>query len=334
MAPLLEVRNLKTHFYTMEGVVKAVDGVTFDVLPARTLGIVGESGCGKSVAVRSILQIVESPGRIVDGAITYRKSNGGQVEEIDLTALAPYGPQMRAIRGGEISMIFQEPMTAFSPQYTIGNQIVEAIRVHSQTPDSAASELAMHWLDEVGIPNPARRMEEYPHQLSGGQRQRAMIAMALVTNPKILIADEPTTALDVTTQAQITMLLQRLQADHGMAILYITHDLGVIAEMAHEVVVMYLGSVVEKAPIVELFHSPKHPYTQALMTSRPSIYAKPRERLPSITGSIPHPLRRPTGCPFHPRCPRFMPGLCEINTPKTICAGPQHEVDCFLYGGA
>jgi oligopeptide/dipeptide ABC transporter ATP-binding protein len=230
-------------------------------------------------------------------------------------------------------------MTSFSPVHTVGNQIVEAIRLHSNVEGRAANEIAAEWLRHVGIPNPVQRMGEYPYRLSGGQCQRAMIAMALATNPKMLIADEPTTALDVTTQAQILNLLQSLQHEHSMAMIFITHALGVIAEMADEVAVMYLGRVVEKAPVKELFTNPKHPYTQALMTSIPSIEALPRERLPSVKGSIPHPQNKPSGCPFHPRCPAFMPGVCDQKEPRLTAVGASgvganHQASCFLYPGA
>lgn len=332
--PLLSVRDLQTHFFTREGVVLAVDGATFDVQPGKTLGIVGESGCGKSVAAKSILQIVDRPGRMVGGEILYTyPTESGQMRTIDLLTLGNYSAEMRSIRGGEISMIFQEPMSAFSPVHTVGNQLIEAIRLHSDMTESAAEQTAIDWLRHVGIPNPKERMETFPYRMSGGQCQRAMIAMALSTKPRMLIADEPTTALDVTTQAQILNLLQDLQAEQGMAMIFITHDLGVIAEVADEVAVMYLGRIVEKAPVKELFNNPKHPYTQALLTSIPSIDAQPRERLPSISGSIPHPQNRPAGCPFHPRCPAFMPGVCDQKEPQLAGVGVNHTASCFLYPG-
>lgn len=331
---LLRVRDLQTHFFTREGVVLAVDGATFDVKPGKTLGIVGESGCGKSVAAKSILQIVDRPGRVVGGEILYTYPTGsGQDRTVDLLTLANYSAEMRSIRGGEISMIFQEPMSAFSPVHTVGNQLTEAIRLHSDVTDAGAKDIAIDWLQRVGIPNPTARMETFPYRMSGGQCQRAMIAMALSTKPRMLIADEPTTALDVTTQAQILNLLQELQAEQGMAMIFITHDLGVIGELADEVAVMYLGRIVEKAPVKELFNNPKHPYTQALLTSIPSIDTKPRERLPSISGSIPHPQNRPTGCPFHPRCPQYMPGVCDQKEPQLASVGTNHTASCFLYPG-
>ncbi|NJN80983.1 MAG: ABC transporter ATP-binding protein, partial [Caldilineaceae bacterium] len=284
---------------------------------------------------KSLLQIVDKPGRVVGGEAIYRYVDRvGHHHEIDLLALSPRSGQMRSIRGGEISMIFQEPMTSFSPVHSIGNQIIEAMKLHTDLDDKAAQEMAVEWLQHVGIPNPEQRLNDNPYQLSGGQCQRAMIAMALSTNPRILIADEPTTALDVTTQAQILNLLQRLQSENGMAMIFITHDLGVIAEVADEVAVMYLGRVVEQAPVEELFANPKHPYTKALLASIPSIEAQPRERLPSVKGSIPHPNNRPVGCPFHPRCEAFMPGVCDKNEPQLIRIGENHATSCFLYPGS
>ena len=327
--PLLAVRDLKTYFFTDEGTVKAVDGASFDVYPGRTLGIVGESGCGKSITAKSILQIVDRPGRIVEGQVTYSPdATSGE----DLLKMEPNGLEIRSIRGGAISMIFQEPMTSFSPVHTFGNQIIEAIRLHTSLDDKEAHELAVDWLNRVGIPSPEQRMSEYPHQFSGGQRQRAMIAMALCTDPRVLIADEPTTALDVTTQAQILDLLQHLQELNDMAIIFITHDLGVIAEIADVVAVMYLGRIVEVGPVNDIFGSPKHPYTKALLSSIPTIYAKSRERLPSISGAIPHPQNRPVGCPFHPRCPSFMSGTCDMGEPVLVSVGADQQASCFLYG--
>ena len=326
--PLLKINGLKTHFFTDEGVVRAVDGVGFEVYAGRTLGIVGESGCGKSVTAKSILQIVERPGRVVDGEIIYNPdANSGK----DLLKLEANGREMRTVRGGDISMIFQEPISSFSPVHTFGNQIIEAIELHTDLKKNDAYALAVDWLTRVGIPNPAQRLSEYPHQFSGGQRQRAMIAMALSTNPRVLIADEPTTALDVTTQAQILDLLLELRDENEMAIIFITHDLGVIAEIADDVAVMYLGQVVETGPVEEIFESPKHPYTKALLSSIPTMSAKPRERLPSITGAIPHPQNRPSGCPFHPRCPSFIPDVCDRREPSTTILDSARNVRCFLY---
>ncbi|MBI2941287.1 MAG: ABC transporter ATP-binding protein [Chloroflexi bacterium] len=334
-APLLSVRNLKTHFFTDEGLVKAVDGISFDVRPGETLGIVGESGCGKSVAARSILGIVERPGRIVEGEILLRREpQNGRAAEIDLTRLDPDGREMRYIRGGEIALVFQEPMTSFSPVHTIGNQMVEAIRLHRKVSPRAARERAIEMLRKVGISRAEHRVDEYSYQLSGGLRQRAMIATALSCDPRLLIADEPTTALDVTTQAQILDLIRSLQAQNGMAVMLITHNLGVVAEMADRVVVMYLGRVAERGTVDDIFHNPRHPYTQALLRSIPSVESTPRVKLPTITGSIPHPYNRPRGCPFHPRCPSFIPSRCDQTEPALGPVGPNQEASCLLYEGA
>ncbi len=331
-APLLSVRNLKTHFFTDEGLVKAVDGASFDILPGETLGIVGESGCGKSVTARSILGIVERPGRIVGGEILWwRESPNGRAGEIDLARLNPDGREMRDIRGGEIAMVFQEPMSSFSPVHTIGSQMVEAIRLHRKVSRHAARERAIEMLRRVGISRAEHRIDEYSYQLSGGLRQRAMIATALACDPRLLIADEPTTALDVTTQAQILDLIRSLQAQNGMAVMLITHNLGVVAEMADRVVVMYLGRVAERGSVDDIFHEPKHPYIQALLRSIPGLEPTPRVKLPTISGSVPHPYNRPRGCPFHPRCPSFMPGRCDQLEPEPVQVGPDHEASCLLY---
>jgi peptide/nickel transport system ATP-binding protein len=330
--PILSVRDLKTYFFPDEGTVRAVDGASFDLYPRKTLGIVGESGCGKSVTAKSILRIVERPGRIVGGSILLRRKSGnGQPTDLDLTQLDPEGPEMRQIRGGDIGLVFQEPMTSFSPVHTIGNQMIETIRLHHAMTEHQARERAVEMLHLVGIPDPERRIDEFAFQLSGGLRQRAMIAMALSCGPRILIADEPTTALDVTTQAQILDLLRHLQEREGMTIILITHNLGVVAEMCDEVVVMYLGRVVEQGPVDAIFHAPKHPYTQALLRSIPSIHATVRTELPTIAGSIPHPYNRPAGCPFYPRCPDFIPGTCDRNEPSLRSLGDGQDVSCFLY---
>jgi len=326
--PLLSVRNLKTYFFQDEGTVKAVDSATFDVYPGKTLGIVGESGCGKSVTAQSILRIVDQPGRIVEGTITLTRADGSQVE---LTDLHPDSEEIRAIRGAEIGLVFQEPMTSFSPVHTVGNQIVEAIRLHCAVGEKEARQRGIEAFRSVGIPNPERRIDEYAFELSGGLRQRAMIAVALSCDPRLLIADEPTTALDVTTQAQILDLLRELQKERGMAIMLITHNLGVIAEMADDVVVMYLGRVVEEGSVDDIFHNPKHPYTKALLHSIPSIESTPRIKLPTITGSIPHPYNRPSGCPFYPRCEAYMPGTCDAKEPALVAVNERQKVSCFLY---
>ena len=331
--PLLSVRNLKTYFAQDEGTVRAVDGVSFDVAPGATLGIVGESGCGKSVTARSILRIVDRPGRIVDGEILFRRRpiNGGPAPLLDLAKLDANGPEIRAIRGAEIALIFQEPMSSFSPVHTIGNQIIEAILLHQPVSRRVAREKSIEILRRVGVSSPEERVDQLSNQLSGGLRQRAMIAMALSCRPTLLIADEPTTALDVTTQTQILELMRQLQKEDGMAIMLITHDLGVIAEMATDVAVMYLGRVVEQAPVDAIFHAPRHPYTRALLRSIPRMRARSAERLTPIAGAVPHPYDRPSGCPFHARCADFIPGTCDARAPALKPVGDHHAVSCFLY---
>ncbi len=327
--PVLSVRNLETHFVQDEGLVRAVDGASFDLLPGKTLGIVGESGCGKSVTTRSILQILERPGRLAGGEIWLNRPNAAAV---DIAKLDPKGLEMRAIRGKEIALIFQEPMTSLSAHYTVGNQIGEAILVHdAKSNKKAARERTLDLLRLVGIPRPERRIDEYPFQLSGGLRQRVMIAMALACDPRILIADEPTTALDVTTQAQVLDLLRRLQRERGLSLILITHDMGVIAEMADEVAVMYLGRIVERGPVHQIFHAPRHPYTRALLRSIPSVLAEPRSKLETIEGSIPHPYNRPQGCPFHPRCADVIKGRCDVTAPPLTAVDAATSVSCFLY---
>jgi peptide/nickel transport system ATP-binding protein len=332
--PLLSVRNLHTYFAQDEGTVKAVDGVSLEMNERATLGIVGESGCGKSITARSILRIVDRPGRIVEGEIWFRRpgANGEPGSRaVDLAKLAPDSEEMRSIRGAEIALIFQEPMSSFSPVHTIGNQIIEAIRLHQDVDRRGARDRAIDMLRRVGVSSPEQRVDQLSHQLSGGLRQRAMIAMALSCSPTLLIADEPTTALDVTTQTQILELMRQLQQEDGMAIMLITHDLGVIAEMATDVAVMYLGRVVEQAPVDAVFHAPKHPYTRALLRSIPRMRARSRERLTPIAGAVPHPYDRPVGCPFHPRCPDFIPGTCDRQVPAPRTVGERHSVSCFLY---
>jgi peptide/nickel transport system ATP-binding protein len=325
--PLLEVKNLKTYFFPDEGVVRAVDGASFNIYPGQTLGVVGESGCGKSVTARSILNLVEPPGRIVSGDIVLRDSFG----TIDITRLKPDSHTMRSLRGATIAYVFQEPMSSFSPVHTIGSQICEAILSHQKVSRAEARKRGVDLLRRVGIPRADQRMDEYAFQLSGGLRQRAMIATALACDPKLLIADEPTTALDVTTQAQILELLRDLQHQTGMAIMLITHNLGVVAEMADDVVVMYLGRVVEEGPVDDIFHNARHPYTQALLRSIPTLEDEPRTRLPTISGSIPHPYDRPAGCLYHPRCARFMAGTCDAFEPTLLSVGGKQAVSCFLY---
>jgi oligopeptide/dipeptide ABC transporter ATP-binding protein len=326
----LQVRGLCTHFFTDEGVVRAVNGVDFAIPKGRTVCLVGESGCGKSVTARSILQIVDAPGRIVAGEILMKRDGG----TVDLAGLDPRGDEIRAIRGREIAMIFQEPMSSLSALHTIGDQITEAIQLHTPMSDDDAGSRAVELLRHVGIPKAETRLDTYPFQLSGGMRQRAMIAMALSCNPSLLIADEPTTALDVTTQANILDLIQGLQQEYGMAVLFITHDLGVVAEIADEVVVMYLGEVAESGPVDAIFHDPKHPYTQALLQSIPRLATERIPRLASIRGMVPHPFRRPAGCPFHPRCDQAIAGVCNTEAPSVSAVGEAHEVRCHLYSAA
>ena len=330
---LLSVEDVKIYFPTDEGLVRAVDGVSFNVNQGKTLGIVGESGCGKSTIGRAILGITDRPGYVAEGSIRWRREDGRDGPRvIDITSQSANSSTMRAIRGADIALIFQEPMTSFSPVHTVGSQIVEMIRLHQDVAKKAAYARAVELLQNVGIPNAEQRVKDYSFQLSGGLRQRAMIAMALACNPKLLIADEPTTALDVTTQAQILDLMRGLQEQYGMAIILITHNLGVIAEMAEDVVVMYLGKAVESGPIDDVFHSPQHPYTQGLLRSIPSIHAADIKRLPSIPGTIPHPFNRPSGCAFRPRCPSYMEGICNVYTPEfQRLEGTQQNVSCFLH---
>jgi len=332
--PILSVRQLRTYFFQDEGTVQAVEDASFDVYKSRTLGIVGESGCGKTVTAKSILQIVEAPGRIVQGEILLRSAqdNGNSVSR-NLAALAPNGKEMRAIRGAKISLVFQEPMTSLSLVHTVENQIAEVIRLHQNLDKGEIRQRVIELLDSVGIPHPERTVDMYPFELSGGLRQRVVIAMALSCQPDILIADEPTTALDVTTQAQILDLLRELQEKQGMAIILITHNMGVIAEMCDDVAVMYLGYVVERGPVDDIFHSPKHPYTKALLRSIPSVLSTPRTYLPTISGAIPHPYARPSGCPFHPRCSEYIPDTCNQAQAEPVFVENQ-EVRCFLYHGA
>jgi len=330
MAPVLEVKDLQVHFFLEEGTVRAVDGVSFSLEPGKTLGIVGESGSGKSVIGQSILRIVPHPGRIVNGEILLRTDNGnGQEQVLDLVSLNPRSRMARGVRGSEVAMIFQEPMNSFSPLHTIGNQIMEALRLHSDVSKSEARNRAIEMLAKVGIPQPEHRIGAYPHQLSGGMRQRAMIAMALVCNPRILVADEPTTALDVTIQAQILALLNRLQEEFGMAILFISHNLGVIAEISHEVLVVYFGRVMEQAPVDVIFREPVHPYTKALLKSVPGIDTPVRSYLATIEGTLPDPGEYIVGCPFFARCDECDGGtVCRDDPYELTLVGPRHYVAC------
>ncbi len=318
--PLLSVRNLKTYFYTDEGVVRAVDGLSYDLQRGGTLGIVGESGSGKTVHALSVMRLIPTPpGKIVDGQILFEKR--------DLLKLSD--EEMRKIRGNRIAMIFQEPMTSLNPVLTIGEQIAEAVILHQRLDKKAAWERAIEMLGRVKIPLARERVKDYPHQFSGGMRQRVMIAMALSCNPSILIADEPTTALDVTIQAQILDLMRGLQREFGMSILFITHNLGVVAEMCDNVVVMYAGRPVEHTDIRRIFKDPKHPYTWGLLHSIPKLYER-RERLIPIEGQPPSLIDLPPGCAFAPRCP-FVMEVCVKEDPPDFPVGPDHAAKCYLY---
>ena len=316
---LLEVRDLRTSFYTLDGVARAVDGLSFEVAEGETLGIVGESGCGKSVTALSILRLVDPPGRIESGEVRLRGRN-----LLDLT-----NRQMQQVRGGQISMIFQEPMTSLNPVFTVGDQIMEAVRLHQKKSSAEARELAIDMLRRVGIPSPEQRIDEFPHQMSGGMKQRVMIAMALVCRPALLIADEPTTALDVTIQADILDLLARLQEELGMAILLITHNLGIVAGMARRVLVMYAGKVAEYSPTEDLFENPRHPYTISLFKSIPRLDAARRDRLEAIQGQVPNPKNWPPGCRFHPRCP-YAIDVCSRELPPLEEKRPAHWAACWV----
>ena len=350
---IVSVNDLEVSFKTPLGVVHALNGVSFDVPRGKVLGIVGESGGGKSVTGRAIMQILEAAGQITSGSIEFQRGEQVQSSQlmadsetaaetkeattrsgaIDIAQLDPRGSAMRSIRGAEIAMIFQEPMTSLNPVYTIGAQIEEAILLHQTQDKRQAREQAVDMLRQVGMPNPERIAKSYPHELSGGMRQRAMIAMALSCHPSLLIADEPTTALDVTTEAQILAVMRKLKDEIGMSIMFITHSMGVVAQMCDEVIVIYLGRVVERAPVDEIFYAPKHPYTRALLRSIPRIGAAEGTKLEVIKGTIPDPYSEVSGCTFHPRCPDFMPGLCDTVIPvETVLAGPtRHGVRCHLY---
>ena len=324
--PLITIDRLQTHFFTDEGVVKPVENVSLVIPRGKTLGLVGESGCGKSVTALSIIGLISRPGRIVGGSITLHEEDGKKTILNELSQEA-----MRKIRGAKISMIFQEPMTSLNPVFTIGSQIMEAIRLHQKVGKAEARRRAIEVLDQVRIPSPDNRLGNYPHEFSGGMRQRAMIAMALSCEPSLLIADEPTTALDVTIQAQILDLLRGLQADHHMSILMITHDLGIIAETADDVAVMYASKVQEYASVKELFENPLHPYTHGLFNSRPELGRAKTDRLVTIEGTVPSPQEFPHGCKFHPRCP-FAKDKCRAEEPELREIAPGHTVRCHFAG--
>ncbi len=352
---LIEVKDLRVEFDVRSGVIKAVDGLSLDIYRGLTMGVIGESGCGKSMTARAILQMIPKPGKITHGEVLYyrRKKHNGKTDMTDvvnISRLDPDGNTIREIRGGEIGMIFQEPMSSLTPVYTAGSHIAEAVTLHRLVPfqkvgDQIAGQVlkkhqlskpearnvAIEMLRKVGIPKPEQRVDSYPHQLSGGQRQRVMVAVALSCEPDMLIADEPTTALDVSIEAQILDLMRGLQESVNMAIMFITHNLGVIAEMADEITVMYMGKQVERAKAVELFYEPKHPYTSALLKSIPKIGKKTGARLAVIEGMVPDPFNLPTGCVFHPRCPLYMPGKCDKIEPTWKQVGENHWVRCLLY---
>ena len=346
--PLLEVSNLKTVFPTDSGVVHAVNDVSFSIDRGKTVGIVGESGCGKSITGLSLLQLVPNPGRIETGEILFYRDNEGT--PLDIAQVSSSSKLMREIRGNEIAIIFQEPMTSLNPVFTVGDQIAEAIVLHNEqkrtllsrlgprTNKSGTRQLAIEMLERVGIPAPEQRVDEYPHQLSGGMRQRVMIAMALCCEPVLLIADEPTTALDVTIQAQVLALMQELQAEIGTAIMLITHNLGIIADMADEVVVMYAGRVVEKGTVDDIFYNPLHPYTRGLLNSIPTLSGHQNKTLQPIPGTVPHPLALPKGCSFQPRCAESIPDcekmpeliMSNHNDRHSISNNGNHAVRCWL----
>jgi peptide/nickel transport system ATP-binding protein len=325
--PLIEVRDLRVSLKLEEGLLTAADGVTFSIGQGETLGLVGESGCGKTMTAQSILRLAPRSA-VTTGRILLRTDGAAPV---DLVGLDRTGAAIRSVRGGVCAMIFQEPMSSFSPLHTIGNQVVEMVRLH-RTPDRReARAIAIDMLGRVGIPAPAETIDKYPHHLSGGMRQRAMIAMALAARPKLLIADEPTTALDVTVQAQVLRLMRDLKREFGMSILYISHDLGVIAQMADRVAVMYLGSIVETSDVASLFAAPRHPYTQALMRAVPKIGSRAKGRLPAIRGNVPIPIDKKRVCGFVSRCPAAMPGICDRAVPPLAEVAPGQWAACFLY---
>jgi peptide/nickel transport system ATP-binding protein/oligopeptide transport system ATP-binding protein len=326
---VLEIKNLRTHFMLENSTVRAVEGISLVLDRNRTLGLVGESGCGKSVTALSIMRLIQSPpGKIVDGQILFHRQNG-KSDVVDIADLDPRGAQMRNIRGSEIAMVFQEPMTSLNPLYTVGSQIAESVRLHQKVGKREAMSRALEMLHRVRIADPEQRLEEYPHQLSGGMRQRVMIAMALSCNPAILIADEPTTALDVTVQAQILDLMRELQSDFGSSIILITHNLGVVSQMADHVAVMYLGKIVEYADVRTIFHKPLHPYTVGLLDSVPVFGRKGEKVLVPIEGIVPTPTEAIQGCAFAPRCPRAE-SICSTKEPRLEQLELGHLAACWV----
>ena len=336
-APVLEARDLTASLPTDQGLLEAVNGVSFTLRAGRTLGLVGESGSGKSLTSKMLLRLNDKKFRETGTiALAASPTSGEEIDadEIDLMSLRTDGPVIRSIRGRRIAMIFQEPMTAFSPLYTIGNQIMEVILLHRTSDPARAREICLEMMRKVGIADAERRIDQYPHEFSGGMRQRAMIAMALSCEPDILIADEPTTALDVTIQAQVLDLMRSLQDEYGMAILFITHDLGIVAQVCDEVAVMYLGRIVEQAPVRDIFHNPQHPYTQGLLASIPRPGLKRTERLASIPGPVPQPIGLAPSCGFASRCAKRIEGVCDARIPATTDLGGDHTVRCFLHSDA
>lgn len=327
---ILEVRDLHITLDFDGEDIPVVQGVDFEISTGKVLALVGESGCGKSVTSQALLRLLPRELRITSGEINFRPDDGQA--PIDFVSLAKDGKQIREIRGNQIAMIFQEPMSSFSVLHTIGNQIGEVIRLHLKASKAEARALTIEMLDKVGIPDPARAVDQYPYELSGGMRQRGMIAKALACNPSVLIADEPTTALDVTIQAQVLALLRRLKADDRMSMIFITHDLGVVAQIADDVAIMYMGKIVEKGPVGEIFGNPQHPYTVSLLSAIPRLGdLSARRQLASIRGSVPSLFERPAGCAFHPRCDSFMEKLCDAQSPSLTRLSPIHEVRCFLH---
>lgn len=330
MADLIRIEDLAIEFKLREGTLRVVNGINLNIPAHRTLALVGESGCGKSVTARALLGILARTAKIIRGRILFTPDENSK--PVDIAQLSRTGEEIRAIRGSQISMIFQEPMASFSPVHTIGNQIGEVVLLHNKCDKKQAREQVLEMMRLATIPMPERRIDSYPHELSGGLRQRAMIAMALACRPRLVIADEPTTALDVTIQAQILKLLRELQQKLGMAILMITHDLGVVAQIADEVAVMYLGRIVEHAPVIEIFRNPRHPYTQGLIESVPKMGHGNAPRLASIPGSVPSPAARIAGCPFHPRCRSMIAGTCDAGDPPPLTPIAGHgTVACHLY---
>jgi oligopeptide/dipeptide ABC transporter ATP-binding protein len=351
--PLVEIKDLHVEFEVRDGIIHGVDGFTLTINRGETLGVIGESGCGKSVTAKAVMQMVPKPGKITGGEILYYQRDKYDpqkpTEVINITNLDPDGDEIRKIRGGEFAMIFQEPMSSLTPVYTTGTLIGEALHLHRMLPKTIgehvaqnisayrpvtkeeAREIAIDMLQKVGIPKPKERVDAYPHQLSGGQRQRVMVAIALSCEPFMLIADEPTTALDVSIEAQILDLMRELQKSMEMSIMFITHNLGVVAEMAKEIVVMYMGKQVEATNTDRIFYEPKHPYTRALLQSIPKVGKRSSARLASIKGMVPDPFHLPSGCVFHPRCPSFMPGKCDVIKPNWIEVEKDHWARCLLY---